>query len=196
MEKTSRFNYIKRGLVGVCAATMLTGLCAGAAFGAVAPEGPTGTSPVDADNSATTTVNAEVDAQLSVTVPASFKAAVGSDGVLQFPNNVTLSNTSALSAVHVSDISATAGISPAVVLKSNGDFASASEANAVWSKVKAGAAEFDLGGAAAFSSAAAWNIPASGNLAVSFEGAIKNPSATGSIKLYDIKWTVAYGAQA
>ena len=34
MTKTSRFNYIKRGLAGVCAATMLTGLCAGTAFGA------------------------------------------------------------------------------------------------------------------------------------------------------------------
>ncbi|GAA6488515.1 hypothetical protein [Gordonibacter urolithinfaciens] len=67
MTKTSRFNYIKRGLVGVCAATMLTGLCAGAAFG------------VEGDDTTTVTVTTPA-AQVAVTVPTSMTATLGNDG--------------------------------------------------------------------------------------------------------------------
>lgn len=92
MEKTSRFNYIKRGLVGVCAATMLTGLCAGTAFAAGDFTGETaepGTSTQYSDGGTATTevgVQALTGAQVYATVPTSVTAAVAADGTLTFPN--------------------------------------------------------------------------------------------------------------
>lgn len=98
MEKTSRFNYIKKGIVGVCAATMLTGLCAGAAFAAPGVEaGTPGT--IASGGTSTTAVKAEAaDAQISVTVPTSVTASVDSTGVMTFPDStkfqITATNAS------------------------------------------------------------------------------------------------------
>lgn len=87
MKKTGRFTIIKQGLVGVCAATMLTGLCAAPAFAADGfAAGATGTTPVT-DGSASTEVKAESDTiQISATVPTTVSAAVDANGDLTFPD--------------------------------------------------------------------------------------------------------------
>ncbi len=89
MEKTSRFNYIKKGIVGVCAATMLTGLCAGTAFADDATK---------ADDSGTMTSAIAVDTQkigqISVTVPtAPMKAIATVDGEMVFGEYVFTNNS-------------------------------------------------------------------------------------------------------
>ncbi len=80
MTKTSRFNYIKRGLVGVCAATMLTGLCAGTAFGA------------DSDNNTNVEVTTP-SAQLSASVPTSVSVALKNDGTLNAKGDMNFTVT-------------------------------------------------------------------------------------------------------
>ncbi|RDB60800.1 hypothetical protein C1878_13215 [Gordonibacter sp. 28C] len=71
MEKTSRFNYIKKGIVGVCAATMLTGLCAGAAFGATESK---------------VTLNKDSSAlQIDVTVPTELPVTIDKTAGVQMP---------------------------------------------------------------------------------------------------------------
>lgn len=90
MTKTSRFNYIKHGLVGVCAATMLTGLCAGAAFAVEPPtiDVPSTASTIQSGGTATTAVKAQAEtAQISATVPTTVTASVDSTGTLTFPDN-------------------------------------------------------------------------------------------------------------
>lgn len=86
MEKTSRFNYIKRGLVGVCAATMLTGLCAAPAFAAseVSESRPvdTGTGVASTEVTALTEVG-----NISATVPTKVVLSVAPSGELTFPTN-------------------------------------------------------------------------------------------------------------
>lgn len=66
-EKTGRFEYVKRGIVGVAAATLLTGLCAVPAFAA------------EGDDTTTVTVTAP-SAQVAVTVPTNMTATLGDDG--------------------------------------------------------------------------------------------------------------------
>ena len=72
MEKTSRFNYIKKGIVGVCAATMLTGLCAGAAFGTDIKDGAT---------TGTSSVKVTSNIQISATVPTTIGMSITNDGI-------------------------------------------------------------------------------------------------------------------
>lgn len=82
MTKTSRFNYIKRGLVGVCAATMLTGLCAGAAFGA------------SAEQTSSTVVNVTTPVlQISTNVPTSSAVTLKADGSLDQAGAMSFSAT-------------------------------------------------------------------------------------------------------
>lgn len=88
MTKTSRFNYIKRGLVGVCAATMLTGLCAGAAFGDVNVTGGldvTGTSDTSVVVDKANLTGAQISATVPSSAPVSFSVA---GGALTGPNTV------------------------------------------------------------------------------------------------------------
>ncbi|WP_455779444.1 hypothetical protein [Gordonibacter pamelaeae] len=89
MTKTSRFNYIKRGLVGVCAATMLTGLCAGSAFA-------DNTEFTDGTMNSTVTANTTAIGQINVTVPTTDLSGVSDrDGALTF-GNYTFTNNSTL----------------------------------------------------------------------------------------------------
>lgn len=85
MEKTSRFNYIKKGIVGVCAATMLTGLCAGAAFADVQSAGTAESVDSGTGKIATNvSVQSEV-ANISATVPTSVTVSIAPSGALTFP---------------------------------------------------------------------------------------------------------------
>lgn len=104
MTKTSRFNYIKRGLVGVCAATMLTGLCAGTAFGATGD-------PME------TPVKIAGDAggfQISATIPAAIPVAFNESGAFISPDNAKFINNS--DHISIAVTGATISASPKVTL--------------------------------------------------------------------------------
>ena len=191
MEKTSRFNCIKKGIVGVCAATMLTGLCAGAAFADATATEPSQWDAVGTNNQGVTKVNANVDAQVQATVPTSFTAAVKANGDFLLPNNIELRNTSTLAKAHVSAISVTQGDG-----KLFGSVTDAADPNSVEMTVNG----FDLSTAASFAATTAgWEMPIAtdastpGVLSLNFAGKIANPSATGAIHLFDITWTVGFG---
>lgn len=194
MTKTSRFNYIKRGLVGVCAATMLTGLCAGSAFGT---DGN-----VDASGNGTTAVTATISTQLSATVPTTLTATVNDDGSLQYASNAVIQNKSQLSPIHVTGIAANDKNGKLVAESA---FAAAADNNVAWTSVTPGgvtAAKTDL--KSTFTTSASWNVPIAtgtdasnyGTLTLSFDGKMKNPGTTGDINIYDIVWTLGFGASA
>ena len=89
----SKMTNLKKGVVGVCAATMLTGLCAVPAFAA-------------ADNeSAATPVTLNTEAiNISVTIPtAPVAAVIGADGAFSNVAGGTLENNS-VCGVHVSNV--------------------------------------------------------------------------------------------
>ncbi|WP_080803441.1 hypothetical protein [Arabiibacter massiliensis] len=182
---------VKRGIVGVCAATLLTGLCAGSAFAAASSTEPAQWDAVNASNQGKTEVSADVDAQVQATVPISFTAAVNADGSFTLPNNIELRNASTLAKAHVSAISVTE-VSGKLIASG----ATAADPNSVKMTVNS----FDLSTASSFAATAAgWEIPAAtnastpGTLPLTFAGTIANPSQTGAIHLFDITWTVAFG---
>lgn len=190
----SKMTNLKKGVVGVCAATMLAGMCAVPAFAAAGD--------VDVDGNGTTTVKATVDTQLSVTVPTELTASVESDGTLTYANNAALLNKSQLAPVHVSAVSVT---DKEGVLVAKTAFDAASGNNQAWTEVTPNgkaASVLDLKGS--FVASSDWNIAAAtgstdddaGKLPVTFAGKMKNPSATGEINIYDIVWTVEFGATA
>lgn len=185
-----RISNLKKGVVGVCAATMLAGMCAVPAFAAVTPTEPGTWDSVDASNTGKTIVNAEVDAQVQVTVPTSFTAAVDADGAFQLPNNVALKNTSTLAKAHVTAVAVTEGDGKLIASD-----ATATDPNSVKMTVNA----LDLSKASAFATGSSWEIEkassssAPSTLPLTFSGSIVNPSSTGAIHLFDITWTVAFG---
>ena len=132
MTKTSRFNYIKRGIVGVCAATMLTGLCAGTAFAA-----EKATKVYTLDTSA---------AQISVTVPTGAAgASLSADGTLTLPE-LTLTNES-LAPVFISKVEVS-NINTNINLLTSADYADATKGavdNATTISMAAGGKTIDLG---------------------------------------------------
>lgn len=186
MEKTSRFNYIKKGIVGMCAATMLTGLCAGAAFA-----DPTVTEPVEGDYAVgtSTAVNAELDnANISATVPTSIGAKIDSSGKIFFPTNAELRNTSTLYGI----VAKASAASTTGNLVANGQpFADATSKNAFWAKIGKDTASVDMSDLSSLSipvPAAADSTPGAAKLA--FDGAIKNINTSSFSPLMTITWTV------
>lgn len=85
-EKTGRFEYVKRGIVGVAAATLLTGLCAVPAFaaGTVDASGPANAT----TGEASTVVSAKSEtANISATVPTTMTVSIAPNGTLSFPDS-------------------------------------------------------------------------------------------------------------
>lgn len=186
MTKTSRFNYIKRGLVGVCAATMLTGLCAGTAFGAVA------------DQESQTAVQLKTaDVNISVTVPTSPVAvAVGSNGTFTDIAGGTFTNNS-LCGVHVSKIAVAKTADSIMTLKGGTEFGTDTATNNI-AKLSAtvGSVPLDL---ASYSTAtkptSAIELGTGATADVKFSGAIKNLTAEAmgapALDFVTITWTIA-----
>lgn len=87
----SKMTNLKKGVVGVCAATMLAGMCAVPAFAADPPAIDAGTSKdIASGGTVETAVKAQAKtAQISATVPTTVTASVDSAGVLTFPDNKT-----------------------------------------------------------------------------------------------------------
>lgn len=111
-ESKGRFQYIKRGIVGMAAATLLTGVVAAPAFAATGFTDATTTGTTSTTkNEAKTEIKAETgDIQISATVPTTVTAAVDSNGDLTFPDATAFKISVAAGswAVKVSDVSVTA----------------------------------------------------------------------------------------
>lgn len=93
----SKMSNLKKGVVGVCAATMLAGMCAVPAF---ALDSTNGTSTegggLDSDATASSTVSldkGDVSANISATVPTTMPVAIA-DGVFTAPTKAAITNTS------------------------------------------------------------------------------------------------------
>lgn len=135
-KNIGRFEYVKRGLVGVCAATMLAGMCAVPAFAA-----ERATKVYTLDTSA---------AQISVTVPTGDAgASLSKEGVLTLPD-LTLTNES-LAPVYISKVEVS-DINSSVNLLTVADYADASKGavnNATKITMAADGKTIDLGAFAA-----------------------------------------------
>lgn len=86
-----RISNLKKGVVGVCAATMLAGMCAVPAFADDVRDVTAGSSETVASGSAaaaTTEVKAKTEtAQITATVPTAVVASVDASGELTFPES-------------------------------------------------------------------------------------------------------------
>ena len=189
MTKTSRFNYIKRGLVGVCAATMLTGLCAGTAFGAA----------TDVANETPVTVNTQA-INISVTVPtATVSAVVDAGGAFADVAGGNFVNNS-VCGVHVSNVEVkTAGSS--FTLQTAADFIAGSNTteNAAKLSASVAGAELDMADYTTKKAPTADVKFASGaTQALKFSGAVKNLTGATmneeALTFVSVAWTVAADA--
>lgn len=192
MTKTSRFNYIKRGLVGVCAATMLTGLCAGTAFAKDASgtkdvsvsgaDGKTGSSAVVLDSA---------DLQVSATVPTTLPITISGDTVT-FPTKAQIVSTGKAGLV-VTNVKAdqASGVS-GLILKENGTGLGDNE---IYIAVN-GTAITTAGAAPGTAIPFATNLTFTGDFG-KLKGAPLSAIIGGSnVKLFDITWTLSFDTTA
>lgn len=187
-EKIGRFEYVKRGLVGVCAATMLAGMCAVPAFAADASLTAT-----DGEYSAeanTTTVSATVSSQVSATIPTTVPAYIGTNGAIQFPESMSIA-TDSVTAMKITGVQAKAlgDVKLAADLDSAG-----STPNTVAMKLKVGnETAIDLSSATAASSPLTTSLTASAPAAVVLEGSIANvtgATTSQALQLVELTWTI------
>lgn len=107
-----KFTNLKRGIAGVCAATLLTGMCVVPAFAAGSVEKPEAATNITsgAVDAASTVIKAQAEAaQISATVPTTVVASVDAAGVLTFPESTdfAITATNASWPVKVSDLKVT-----------------------------------------------------------------------------------------
>lgn len=102
----SKMSNLKKGVVGVCAATMLAGLCAAPAFGADGTVAPTDKTEGTATSSVTVLGTDVSGVQLSATVPASVPLLVNvTDGtVASSANELKVINTGSTFGLKVKDV--------------------------------------------------------------------------------------------
>lgn len=94
-----KISNLKKGVVGVCAATMLAGMCAVPAF-AAASDGV-----VDkTTGAATSDVTVTNNTQFSATVPTTLAFVMKDDGTVTVPTNAKISNSSVGTAIHVTNM--------------------------------------------------------------------------------------------
>ncbi|HIW77299.1 MULTISPECIES: hypothetical protein [Gordonibacter] len=188
-----KFTNLKRGIAGVCAATLLTGMCVAPAFAAaVTPSVSNGG--VDSSNAAKTTINAQVDGQLSATVPTTLTVGISSaDGSLIFPadSELYIENTSSAYGIHVVSIEASAGS----LLDQSSAFASSTAANAAWLKIGTTSADKDLSSKLTVADAS-WDVASASKLPIKFAGAVKNVNTFDPFTLTTLTWTIGGGLYA
>lgn len=192
----SKMSNLKKGVVGVCAATMLTGLCAVPAFAA--------------DNEAATTLMLDTSqiGQISLTVPTgSVKGAVQVDGVTKAlsitfadGNAYSITNTSTLP-VKLTNAKVTPDASSKINLIASSDFASdtaTKNALAMEATYDTESATNKVDFSAAKDSGAniadAKSIPTGDSISITLTGQIKNPDSSvvqaDAFKAFDVVWTV------
>lgn len=191
-----RISNLKKGVVGVCAATMLAGMCAVPAFAADGIPGVTpGTSgPVasgTADSSSTTVTAKTEAAQISVTVPTAVTAAVSSDGSMVFPqsSDFAIAATNASWPVKVSDLKVDVGSSGYDLKTSLSEVASSTDLYLAIDN-KALAADTNTDAIASLKQASANGDP----IGITMTGKMGAPSyanASTGITLVTLKWTLS-----
>ena len=186
MTKTSRFNYIKRGLVGVCAATMLTGLCAGTAFATDAELNAT--TGAYGDGSNTTKVSATVSSQVSASIPTVVPAYIKTNGEIQFPNSVVIS-TDSITAMKITGVKATALGNVTLAADTTGNVA-----NTVAMKLTVGSeSEFGLESAVDAAKDLTTPLVKGSDVAIGLNGSISNvtgASTVTALDLVNLTWTI------
>lgn len=189
-EKIGRFEYVKRSLVGVCAATMLAGMCAVPAFAEATDE--SAETPVTIDTSA---VN------ISVTLPTTpVSAVVNADGAFADVAGGSIENKS-VCGVHVSQIEVAKTSGSSMTLQGATAFDSSDNATKNAAKLNAviGSVNLDLADyATAKAPATAINLATNASQAVTLSGQVKNLTGTtmneSALSFVTIKWTVAADA--
>ena len=184
----SKISNLKKGVVGVCAATMLTGMCAVPAFAA---DGPlTATDGAYSADTNTTTVSATVSSQVSATIPTIVPAYIGTSGAIQFPDNMSIA-TDSVTAMKITGVQAKAlgDVKLAANLDSAGN-----TPNTVAMKLTVGnEAAIDLSNATAASSPLTTSLTASAPAAVVLEGSIANvtgATTSQALSLVELTWTI------
>lgn len=186
---------LKKGLVGICAATMLTGLCAAPAFAAV-NAGAQGTAFDAATGEGQTKVQATIDdTQVTATVPTTLPVVVGVGGAFTTATDAVITNTSNYN-LHIASIEATPA--SGITLKASGDTVAAGDANAVKLSIKSaatGATDVDMGASPISLTAGQWDVDANDTLGFTYSGSMENISAISTlpIDLLTMKWTIAVG---
>lgn len=100
-KEMKKIDVLKRSVVGVCAATLLTGLCVAPAFAVGVKAGGTDTAvPVTVD-----ATNLQVSATVPTVIPLSFNA---STGAVVTPTDTKIDATGGIAAVKVTNLVATA----------------------------------------------------------------------------------------
>lgn len=176
-----RFDYIKRGIVGVCAATLLTGIVAAPAFA---------TDFTDGTMTSTVTANTAAIGQISVTVPTTALAGVSdAAGTFTFADNYAFTNNSPLS-VSISKVKVTPKSSVNLVASDAADPGD----NAINIKATVGTAEVDLAKYVTETSVTGAPAIAKGTHGtIDFTGTIANATKAGvseNLPVADIVWTL------
>ena len=184
----SKLTNLKKGVVGVCAATMLTGLCAVPAFAENAASAANGGTLSGGKGTTQVSIQSQND-QISATVPSTIKLVVGSDKNFVAPTDAKITNTGTLVSVQVT----TTGGS----LVAEAAISSAAEDAAVL-KVSKGGSSFVDAGSIDLSTATTdplsltdWTIEPGADLAVHFGGKVNKLSSLNAISLADVVWTIA-----
>lgn len=191
-KNIGRFEYVKRGLVGVCAATMLAGMCAVPAFAAGEESLPGEATQTTTGDTMSTTVTANTTAlgQINVTVPTAPLSGVADvDGTLTF-GSYTFTNNSTLG-IKVTKM-AVAKNSGANLVKAD----AMTTDNAINVKAKIGSAENDLAdfvSADGVAVAKAPTIAKDGTGTIIFTGSIANATKAGigeNLPVASVVWTL------
>lgn len=91
-KNIGRFEYVKRGLVGVCAATILAGMCAVPAFAKDATNGKVVDVPGAGSEGSSAVVLDAADLQVSATVPSTLPVVI-SGNTITFPTKAQITST-------------------------------------------------------------------------------------------------------
>lgn len=187
-ESKGRFQYIKRGIVGMAAATLLTGVVAAPAFAA------------DAAVDTLVKLNTTDVAQISVTGPTTpVVGKVDNTGTMTFASNYSFTNNSLLG-VKISNLKVVPAANTPFALVDESAYGGPSVGNnAVNLKAKLGsmANALDLASFVGDSGAAVSDAPTinatDGSMPLTFDGQMKNFTSQGvgnDLALATLTWTV------
>lgn len=191
-KNIGRFEYVKRGLVGVCAATMLAGMCAVPAFAADEGSLPSGATQTTTGDTMSTTVTANTTAlgQINVTVPTAPLSGVADVGGTLTFGSYTFTNNSTLG-IKVANMKVTKEADANLVAAS-----AMTSDNAINVKAKIGSAENDLADFVSADGAAVANAPTiakDGTGIITFSGSIANATKAGigeNLPVASVVWTL------
>lgn len=189
----SKMTNLKKGVVGVCAATMLTGLCAVPAFAENVASATNGGTLSGGKGTTQVSIQSQND-QISATVPSEIKLVVGSDKSFVAPTTAKIINTGTLVSVKVSSVQVT---TTGGSLVTEAAISTAAEDAAVL-KVSKGGSSFVDAGSIDLSTATTdplsltdWTIEPGTDLAVHFGGKVNKLSSLNAISLANVVWTIA-----